>query len=747
MIELRVTVTSIVSQRDFGTIFSAVFNDDALPAVERTIRVKMSARTTLGWPAIGDRWQVNGELRSHSWGLQLDASRAIRLVPSGKLITLFLAAHAPGIGPERADRLWRYFGMRLGAILEDESNIPLIATVIAPERPNLASGLAAACVRSWKDARLQTDTLVWLTQQGIEDVGLARRIATILGPDAIAQLAANPYCLVPMVNWQKLDPFAQKLLAEGGCQYASRHPKRLLGACDAVVKRHIRDGHTAGTNETLRTGIARLLRISPDSPTMSRAFEIGLRHGAIVPDGATWRAPGCAQMEQFVLERLRQIRVSKSPVGIPARQTLERLVASREVGGRALHPEQAEAIVETLRMPLACLQGGAGVGKTSVTRVVCDLWEQFGGEVMLTAIAGKAALQISRATGRLAMTMARLRVKLGRREEIQQRLLNGGMAANERQALEGELSRLPGITSSHLVIVDEASMLDLVSAKSLLQVMPEGARLLLVGDSGQLPPVGFGLIYQCLVTDPAITRRLTVIHRQSDASGIPRFAAEIRDGHLPVAAKYTGLGEGVSLLSCGPEDVANYVQAVWAAQKKLYKNLPLVVTARNEGKAGVHALNRVFHRSQVAAKGLDEVKGEYGDWFSLGDPCIFKRNDYSRGLFNGLLGVISDVDPDTRTVTALFDGYDEPHTLERDDFVDLQLAYAITCHRGQGSQAPCVIIPLYRTRLLDPCWLYTAITRAERQVILIGSIEDLRSGIAKPSIASTRMVGFRWPLM
>ena len=173
-------------------------------------------------------------------------------------------------------------------------------------------------------------------------------------------------------------------------------------------------------------------------------------------------------------------------------------------------------------------------------------------------------------------------------------------------------------------------------------------------------------------------------------------------------------------------------------------SLPLIVTARNDGEAGIHALNRIFHSLRVSRLQLDEVKGEFGEWFSVGDPCVFKRNDYSRGLFNGLLGTVAAVDPEARTVKAKFDGYDEPHELATPDLIDLQLAYAITCHRGQGSEAQVVIIPLYRTRLLDRSWLYTAVTRAKRQVVLIGSRDVLVEGLAVRPTAERRCVGFEW---
>jgi exodeoxyribonuclease V alpha subunit len=251
-------------------------------------------------------------------------------------------------------------------------------------------------------------------------------------------------------------------------------------------------------------------------------------------------------------------------------------------------------------------------------------------------------------------------------------------------------------------------------------------------------------MYHRLVEDRTITKQLTVIHRHSEAGGIPVVAAAIRIGSMPALRPYVGPGEGVSFLECLNDELKASVHRVWASLVAENAAFPLIVTARNEGDVGIHSLNRSFHAMRVDSLDLVEIKGELGEWFSPGEPCVFKRNDYARGLVNGLLGVVLEVDPETRSVTALFDGYEEPHRIEREDLIDLQLAYAITCHRGQGSQAPCVIVPLYTTRLLDPCWLYTAVTRAQRQVVMVGSLDVLRAGLAAQSAATSRLVGFQW---
>lgn len=749
---MRVNVASILSQKDYGTIFSAVIDDPHDARHGQRIRVKGTFKHLLGLPVAGEVWDVDGTIvDTDEYGAQINASRAVRVMPTGKLIMSFLAAHAPGVGADRAALLWKRYGMELETVLSDEANITDIAGAIAPDRPHLAPRLAAACVKTWQEAKAEVRMLAWLAAQGIEDITLARRIGRILGPDAVEQLSRNPYVLVPLLPWRKVDELGKKLFAEARIANPSKDVRRLVGACDASVKALIADGHTATSFANLREVLAKRLGVVPKSPLIDQAIDTGKRNGALLPIDDGWRAPGCAAMEDSVLERLRKIMESVDPVQIPSEESLKLLLTGSKVSGQSLHPEQLAAVLNVITRPLACLQGGAGVGKTTTTQAICDLWERLGGDLVLTSLSGKAALRLSRATGRRAMTMARLRIQLEKRASIARQLL-GELSDTERTKLNHQFETLAQIKPASLVIIDEASMLDLTNANALLRLMPPGARLLLVGDVEQLPPVGFGLIYHRLVTDTTITARLMVIHRQTEASGIPVVAAAIRDGKMPALKAYDGAGDGVSFIECGNEEMQSVIQRVWSEICATSdEQPPLIVTATNDGNAGIHELNKLFHERQVHCqcsltehRCREEVKGHLGQWFSIGEPVVFLKNDYPKGLFNGLLGTVASIDPDTRSLKAQFDGYDEEHEIDMEDMIDLQLAYAITCHKGQGSQAPAVIVPLYQTRLLDPSWLYTAVTRAQRQVVLIGSKAILREALQRPKASDKRDVGFIW---
>jgi exodeoxyribonuclease V alpha subunit len=741
---MLISVTSIISEQDFGTIFAGRIADPSNAQRGVPIRVNALTNAMLGRPAKGEVWDVEGQLQdTPAWGWQIKATRAFRPKPTGKLIRAFLAGHCPGIGPERADALWFAFGDDLGTLLTDESNLPRLANVIAPQRPHLALALAAACVRAWKEAQGETTTLQWLDDQGVDDIALARRIVRLLGDCAVERLAQNPYCLVPLLPWGKVDRLGLKLMRTAKVTVPEHDERRLVGACDAAVKAHIAKGHTAGTEDSLKAELTRLLGEMERSPLIAKAIDVGHKAYAIGPVIADrWRAPGCMQMEDEVLDALRRIQSSIGPVGALDRVTLAGMLKDMKVGHHPLHHEQRDAVLKILSNPLACLQGGAGVGKTATTKAICDLWERCGGKVLLAAVPGKAALRLSRSTHRLAMTLARLRLQLMRREALEREMADTDKST-ERLRIAKQLERLAGIDSRTLVVVDEASMLDLVTAVQLLRLMPGGARLLLVGDEGQLPPVNFGLIFHRLVQDDAITARLATVHRQTEESGIPTVAAAIRQGTMPTFGPYRGFGTGVSLVECVDEVLQSAVLQIWAEVARQDDEPPLILSPTKDDKdAGVHALNKALHESQRGNK--DELKGYFGQWFCVGDPVVFLRNDYDKGLFNGLLGKVVGVDLDAELVTVQFDGYEEPHVLTKEDLIDLQLGYALTGHKAQGDQAPVVIIPLYRSRVVEPSWLYTAVTRAQRMVVLIGGSEVIQTALSQPRAADRRMVGFEW---
>jgi exodeoxyribonuclease V alpha subunit len=293
-------------------------------------------------------------------------------------------------------------------------------------------------------------------------------------------------------------------------------------------------------------------------------------------------------------------------------------------------------------------------------------------------------------------------------------------------------------------------MVDLGQWHQLVQAMPEGCRLLMVGDVAQLPPIGFGLVFHLLAGRADITSILTKIHRQTDESGIPMVAAAIRDREMPTFSLYSGIGTGVSFIDVPTSDVQSKVNEIAHELGGFWENDDLMIcTALNESGIGVSGINEMFGRQRQNMLKVSEhnytfpceaVRGFLGNWFVPGDPVIFLRNDYREGLFNGSMGRVSEIDVHERKVIAVFDG--EAKEFKGGELFDLKLAYAITCHKAQGSQARRVIIPMTDTNLLDPTWLYTAVTRAEEQCVLIGEERLLRATLKRLPAHEKRTIGF-----
>jgi exodeoxyribonuclease V alpha subunit len=741
---MHVQVTGIVARREFGIIADAVIVEVDHERRGESVRIKASRDALLGEPVVGETWDVDGASRPTAWGPQIDATRAVRVLPSGVLICDFLAAHVPGIGPERARRLWQYFGSELTTSLGSHDHIGLIAGIVAPDRPVLGVRLATLLVRTWSEAAGEARLAEWLSSHGFDDPRLVRQLSRILGADAADRLIANPYVLVPILPWSKVDRIGLRVLAETGSAHPHGDLRRLVGAVDVAVKRAVAEGHTVLDEGALRAGVAAALGLRPTSPRVTAAIAAGERNTAILAFRTVWRAPGCALLEQAVADRLREMldEAYPQPVPVPS-EALEGILDRLGRAGRPLHPEQRQAVLTLLGRPVAVLQGGAGVGKTHTLGALCDAWEELGGRLALMALAGKAALRLSRATGRLARTLARTLAELGRREDLGRQMWEDDLDANKLIRIQAQLKGLAEIDPRTLVVIDEASMVDVATMHRLLRRMPDGARLLLVGDHAQLPPVGIGIVFHRLVHDPAITTRLATVHRQAAQTGIPDAAAAVKAGRLPSFAAYAGKGSGVSLVPCRAPDLAATVERIFVELGGAPDGV-LIVTATNRGVAGVDALNGALHGRYVGTTGLPEIKGHLGRAFCSGEPVIHLRNDYGKGLFNGLLGSVQGIDVQTRSCSVLFDGEAGPHAFAADDLIDLALAYAITCHKAQGSSASRIVIPLYASRVLDPSWIYTAMTRAEAQVVFVGDISLLESALRQPWKAEQRRVGFEW---
>lgn len=378
------------------------------------------------------------------------------------------------------------------------------------------------------------------------------------------------------------------------------------------------------------------------------------------------------------------------------------------------------------------ITGGPGTGKTTIIRCILEILKKKGANVLLCAPTGRAAKRMCEATGEEAKTIHRL-LEYGGDE--------GMFTRGEEYPLEADC-----------VIVDEMSMVDVQLMRSLLRAIPTGARLILVGDSDQLPSVGAGnVLRDILDSDSVPTVRLTDIYRQNESSMIVWNAHLINQGEMPVLRKRDTdfFFERRALQSEAANAIANlYCRRLPGfigingqdARQEIIRNIQ-VLSPTKKGDCGSFALNRLLQNAVNPERpGIDSIT--HGDTeFRTGDKVIQTKNDYQleytrktlfgteegAGVFNGDVGYIIRIDPSEHSMTVCFDD-DRYVTYQRSQLDSLELAYCLTVHKSQGSEFPVVVMPVVSgpPMLMARNLLYTALTRAKRLVVLVGREEIIK---------------------
>ncbi|SIS60292.1 exodeoxyribonuclease V alpha subunit [Roseivivax lentus] len=605
-----------------------------------------------------------------------------------------------GIGPAKAAALDARFGSELRAALE--SRDPAVAELVGDE----AAVAAFAAVQA---KAAEADVLEWLTGCGaLEAVGIpaALKIARCWGHDGLSALQANPYLLTAFLAWPVVDRFAQSL---GGAPDDSR---RAVAVVEALLYRRLDANHTATWPSYVAQGVEGL--IGATGVCAERAIDLAVTQGAVVAFESWLQPSGAAAMEAFLANRLTALSNEAPVVDLLVRPITDSELADaiadyeRSLPYRATERQRA-AIALAFRFRLSVLAGYAGSGKTTSLRGICEVAERFGRQPVLMALSGRAAQRMSESTGRRAMTIARF--------------------------LKDFRSERSALTNVSIVVIDEGSMLDLPTLWRIVKALGK-ASLVLVGDPAQLPPIGFGLTFHVLCEHPGAPKTvLDRVMRQSADSGIPSIAEAIRHGREPTLSAFTGREDGVSFIDCKEDDALDCIREVGLRLRAdgMNRDAMQIVAAVKAGPAGITAINTVFHRMRRKLKPTVPLFPGRPD-IAESDPVIWTRNDHERGLMNGSMGRVDRIDGGT--VHATIDGTSQQ--LSATDGQFLELAYAISVHKSQGSQWPIIIIPVFQNRLLDRTLLYTAITRASRQVILLGDPHALQKAIVKPSRALER---------
>lgn len=713
---LTLRVSTIRSQNPLGrggAIFTGVEIDDNGNRIDAKAHVVVKAPHYLlqGNVESGQLWRITGEAEENAIvvnGYRLIESTIVPeamelLRPSGEhIITLLAECDAfKGIGMVKARRLWDAFGEKLYSIL-DAGEVDRLAEVIPQD---MAEQLAKAWQR-WGDAF----TLQWLQCHGFT-VALGRKVRDYFGSRAAEKIEEDPYRLISFAaDWKTTDALARNTF-----RLAEDDPRRLVGAVEEALYAAFDTGHTCIPQEQFEERLGRLLS-SGGAALIARALQHGEAAGGFLRRTGRLHAPGPYVMEYGTALAIAE-RAAR-PESLLTRDKLAAVLADyQRDAGITLECSQIEALEVANANAVTVITGGAGTGKTTVLKGWFAICRAAGWPIFAMALSGRAARRIKEATGQEANTIAGFLKHFDSNE------------APERA----------------VVVIDEASMVDLPSAYRVIRHLPATYRFVVVGDPNQLAPVGPGLLLHELAHQAGIPRvELQQVKRYSGV--IAKAANAIRSGRwldLPDDPR-----KPIAFLPCASNAINDLVLDLLADDPDGTQVLGAV---RNAAAGGVKSLNHLSQqRLNACGEELmlwnEEFDQRQGTGLRVGDSVICLANYWEKNLQNGSLGTILSVEPPIldpapgRVLGRILWDDSVERDLTPDLLPNLELAYAITIHKAQGSQFRRIIIPVIRSRLLDRTLLYTAVTRAEQQVILVGDLAAAKAAVEAPPHAAGRHV-------
>jgi exodeoxyribonuclease V alpha subunit len=685
---------------------SALF-DPLVTAVGRTPRPSEGLRVRL----LG-RW---GRHKDHGAQFEFEHLELAPPVDRRGIVKFLSSDRFEGVGEVLAGRIVDALGVEaLDAIRADPSCLAGIKGL----KPAVAEKLGQAIEAEFGSHRLHAFLLglglgPWQAEAVIERYGESTE----------ERVRRDPYLLargVSGIGFQTADRVARELgLAADGIE------RRRAGLLHAV-ERAAGQGHSCLPAEQLAAEARELLGVEFDDGALCEAADGLARMGELVFDEVSSGERAEVTPERLPLLRAWLPRAWANEVELAERLAAllgggpcspwadeDRLAAFERARGIELHPLQREAVLGLSRANVGLLTGGPGVGKTTIVRAVVELARSAGARILLASPTGRAAKRLAEATGDDASTVHRL---LGWDPARK------GFAHDADRPLEADL-----------VVVDEVSMLDLSLATALVRAVRHPTRLVLVGDPDQLPSVAPGNVLADLLGSGRVpVWRLTEIFRQSASSRIVTNAHRILEGRMP---ELPGPDEPLSDFYLFPTEgeQATASRLVEVVTRRIPERFGLdwltdvqVLAPMYRGECGVDRLNELLREQVPDARREARLRGRV---WREGDRVIHTRNDYEKEVFNGDMGRVTRINPDGSGLTVSYP--DRPVFYAPEDLGDLQPAFAITVHRSQGGEFPGVVIPLVTQHfvMLQRHLLYTAVTRAKRLVVLVGSPRALEMAI------------------
>ena len=653
-------------------------------------------------PLVGDRLEIKGHWVQHKrYGRQFAADGWSRIIPeSVDGIERFLGSGAvKGLGPALAHRVVAAFGKDTMKILERDPQRLLEVEGIGPKK-------LAVITESFYEEKQVNDIAYDLEQHGVAG-RYAGRLLQKYGDDVHYVLTEEPYRMIAEIDGIGFKTADQMALAYG---MDRQDPQRLSAGLTYVLQTMTQNGHVCIPDAELVRRAAFILQADALGlhDILKEAIEVGQLCTADFQGTVYVYTPEAYEEENYSARRIQDMAAMKPlPMKTHVQLFLDRWQDSCHF---ELADKQREAVEKSLESGMTVITGGPGTGKTTVVQTIIRLAEQEGLRILLCAPTGRAAKRLAETTQRKAKTIHRLLIPDGRQGRIQV------FEYNETKLLPADL-----------VIVDEVSMLDMEMMYHLLSALKPQCRCILVGDADQLPSVGAGAVLHDIIASGQVpVVRLDTIFRQQEGGRIVTNAHLINSGRLPV------VNEDPEFRFVEIEDEAQGAEKISA----LYNSELLetgdkfavqVLSPMYKNPCGVDNLNQLIQgRFNPPAEGKGELKGK-NVIFRVGDKVMQKHNDYEKGVFNGDIGEIFAIQKD-----MVYVRYPEQDVKYEGQEVDeITLAYAITVHKSQGSEYHTVIMVLVNSHaiMLQRNLFYTAVTRAKRKVILVGSKRAVQTAV------------------